>query len=103
MATALARGEAAKVEWVDAEDVVPARTLAATWGLAPQALGPAADGSEVFAVVIKRQRFFPDCPPDHDLRSAFEAQRTAARERGRRQIPAAAVCRCPNLKDGSWS
>jgi hypothetical protein len=56
---ALGRGEAAKVEWVRSGEVVPARTLADTWGLTPQALGPAAERGEVFAVVVKRQRYFP--------------------------------------------
>ena len=33
--------------------------MADVWGLTPQALGPAADRGEVFAVVVKRQRYFP--------------------------------------------
>lgn len=56
---ALARGEAARVEWVRTGEVVPAKTLADKWGLTPQALGPAADRGEVFAVVVKRQRYYP--------------------------------------------
>lgn len=59
LAAAVARGEAAKVEWVRAGEVVPAKILADKWGLTPQALGPAADRGEVFAVVVKRQRFYP--------------------------------------------
>jgi hypothetical protein len=59
LAAAVARGEAARVEWVSSGEVVPARTLADKWGLTPQALGPAADRGEVFAVVVKRQRFYP--------------------------------------------
>lgn len=47
------------MEWVKSGEVVPARTLADVWGLTPQALGPAADRGEVFAVVIKRQRYYP--------------------------------------------
>lgn len=56
---AISRGEAAKVEWVSAGEVIPAKALAAKWGLTPQALGPASDRGEVFAVVIKRRRFYP--------------------------------------------
>ena len=56
---ALARGEAARVEWVRSGEVVSARVLADRWGLTPQALGPAAERGEVFAVVLKRQRYFP--------------------------------------------
>lgn len=59
LAAAVARGEAAKVEWVSSGEVVPAKTLAEVWGLTPQALGPAAERGEVFAVVVKRQRYFP--------------------------------------------
>lgn len=56
---AVARGEAAKVEWVNSGEVVSAKTLADVWGLTPQALGPAADRGEVFAIVVKRQRYYP--------------------------------------------
>jgi hypothetical protein len=59
LAAAVARGEAAKVEWVNSGEVVPARTLADLWGLTPQALGPAAERGEVFAIVVKRQRYYP--------------------------------------------
>jgi hypothetical protein len=59
LAAALVRGEAARVEWVQSGEVVPARTLAQKWGLTPQALGPAADRGEIFAVVVKNQRFYP--------------------------------------------
>ena len=34
---ALARGEAAKVQWVQSGEVVPAKVLAEKWGLTPQA------------------------------------------------------------------
>lgn len=53
------RGEAARLAWVAAGEVVPARALAQRWGLTPQALGPAAQRGEVFAVVVKRQRYYP--------------------------------------------
>lgn len=56
---AVARGEAAKLAWVHSGEVVPAKTLADRWGLTPQALGPAARRGEVFAVVVKRQRYYP--------------------------------------------
>ena len=59
LAAAVARGEAAKVQWVDSGEVVPAKALADKWGLTPQALGPAAHRGEVFAVVVQRQRFYP--------------------------------------------
>lgn len=58
-AAAVARGEAARVEWVNSGEVIPAKTLADKWGLTPQALGPAAERGEVFAVVVKRQRYYP--------------------------------------------
>ena len=56
---ALARGEAARLAWVQDGEVVPAKVLAQHWGLTPQALGPAAERGEVFALVVKRQRYFP--------------------------------------------
>lgn len=59
LAGALARGEAARVEWVRAGEVVPAKELAASWGLTPQALGPAAKRGELFAVTVKNQRYYP--------------------------------------------
>lgn len=59
LAAAAARGEAAKVEWVTSGEVIPAKTLAGVWGLTPKALRLAADLGEVFAVVVKRQRYFP--------------------------------------------
>jgi hypothetical protein len=59
LAAAVARGEAARVEWVKSGELVPAKTLAELWGLTPQALGPAAERGEVFALVVKRQRFYP--------------------------------------------
>lgn len=59
LAAAVARGEAAKVEWVNSGEVVPAKKLASQWGLTPQALGPATKRGEIFAIVVKRERFYP--------------------------------------------
>ena len=59
LAAAVARGEAAKLDWVSSGEVIPAKTLAYQLGLTPQALGPAAERGEVFALVVKRQRYFP--------------------------------------------
>ncbi|MDE2466903.1 MAG: hypothetical protein KGO02_24785 [Alphaproteobacteria bacterium] len=59
LAGATLRGEAVKWQWVASGELVPARLLAESWGLTPQALGPAARRGEVFALVIKRQRFYP--------------------------------------------
>lgn len=59
LAAAVSRGEASKLEWVTSGEVVSARRLADAWGLTPQALGPAAERGEVFAIVVKRQRYFP--------------------------------------------
>lgn len=59
LADAVARGEAAKVRWIASGEVISATTLAAAWGLTPQALGPAAKRGEVFAMVIRRARYYP--------------------------------------------
>jgi len=59
LATAAARGEAARVEWVRSGEVVSAKVLADKWGLTPQALGPAAERTEVFSIVVKRRRYYP--------------------------------------------
>jgi hypothetical protein len=53
------RGEAARLAWVVEGEVVPAAELADAWGLTPQALGPAGKRGELFAVVVKRQRYYP--------------------------------------------
>lgn len=58
-AGALVRGEAARVNWVRTGEVVAAQILAAHWDLTPQALGPAARRGDVFAIVVKRQRYYP--------------------------------------------
>ena len=58
-AKARLHGEAAKVDWMRSGEVVSAKVLADRWGLTPQALGPAAERGEVFAVVVKRHRYYP--------------------------------------------
>lgn len=59
LAGAVARGEAAKAEWIRTGDLVPAKQLADAWGLTPRALGPAERRGELFAVTLKRLRFYP--------------------------------------------
>ncbi len=59
LAGALARGEAAKVQWVKEGLVVPGEQLARAWGLTRQALRPAAGRGEVFAVKIGNRLFYP--------------------------------------------
>lgn len=59
LAGALARGEAAKVQWVKEGLVVPGEQLARAWGLTRQALRPAASRGEVFAVKIGNRLFYP--------------------------------------------
>ncbi|MFN6997222.1 MAG: hypothetical protein ACK4PH_23755 [Aquincola tertiaricarbonis] len=56
---AVKRGEAAKVQWVETGELVPAKGLAEAWGLTPQALGPAAKRGELFEVTVKAQRYYP--------------------------------------------
>ena len=51
-AGAAARGEAARVQWVKDGLVVPGEQLAQAWGLTRQALAPAAERGEVFAVKV---------------------------------------------------
>ena len=56
---ATARGEAARVQWVKEGLVVPGEQLAQAWGLTRQALAPAADRGEVFAVKIGNRLYYP--------------------------------------------
>jgi len=56
---ATARGEAARVQWVKAGLVVPGEQLAQAWGLTRQALAPAADRGEVFAVKVGNRLYYP--------------------------------------------
>ncbi len=59
LAGAIARGEAARVQWVKDGLVVPGEQLAQAWGLTRQALAPAADRGEVFAVKIGNRLYYP--------------------------------------------
>ena len=59
LAGATARGEAARVQWVKAGLVVPGEQLAQAWGLTRQALAPAADRGEVFAVKVGNRLYYP--------------------------------------------
>ncbi len=58
-AGALARGEQAKLDWIRHGELISAHTLAHSWGLSPQALGPAAKRQELFAITHKRCRYYP--------------------------------------------
>jgi len=58
-AGAAARGEAARVRWVKDGLVVPGEQLAHAWGLTRQALAPAAERSEVFAVKVGNRLYYP--------------------------------------------
>jgi hypothetical protein len=59
LAGATARGEAARVQWVKLGLVVPGEQLAQAWGLTRQALAPAADRGEVFAVKVGNRLYYP--------------------------------------------
>lgn len=59
LAGATARGEAARVQWIKDGVVVPGAQLAQAWGLTRQALAPAADRGEVFAVKIGNRLYYP--------------------------------------------
>jgi hypothetical protein len=59
LAGAIARGEAARVRWVKDGLVVPGEQLAQAWGLTRQALAPAADRGEVFAVKVGNRLYYP--------------------------------------------
>jgi hypothetical protein len=56
---ATARGEAARVRWVKDGLVVPGEQLAGAWGLTRQALAPAAERGEVFAVKVGNRLYYP--------------------------------------------
>ena len=60
LAGATARGEAARVQWVKDGLVVPGEQLAQAWGLTRQALAPAADRGEVFAVKVGNRLYYPE-------------------------------------------
>jgi hypothetical protein len=59
LAGATARGEAARVQWVKDGLVVPGEQLAQAWGLTRQALAPAADRGEVFALKVGNRLYYP--------------------------------------------
>jgi hypothetical protein len=59
LAGATARGEAARVQWVKEGLVVPGEQLAQAWGLTRQALAPAADRGDIFAVKIGNRLYYP--------------------------------------------
>ena len=59
LAGATARGEAARVLWVKDGLVVPGEQLAQAWGLTRQALAPAAERGEVFAVKVGNRLYYP--------------------------------------------
>jgi hypothetical protein len=58
-AGAAACGEAARVRWVKDGLVVPGEQLAQAWGLTRQALAPAAERGEVFAVKVGNRLYYP--------------------------------------------
>ncbi len=59
LVSATARGEAARVQWVKDGLVVLGEQLAQAWGLTRQALAPAADRGEIFAVKIGNRLYYP--------------------------------------------
>ena len=59
LAGAAARGEAARVQWIRDGLVVPGEQLAQAWGLTRQALAPAAERGEIFAVKIGNRLYYP--------------------------------------------
>lgn len=56
---ALARGEAARLQWVRDGLVVPGEQLARAWGLTRQALAAAADRGEGFSVKVRNRLYYP--------------------------------------------
>ena len=59
LAGASARGEAARVKWVKDGLVVHGEQLAQAWGLTRQALAPAAERGEIFAVKVGNRLYYP--------------------------------------------
>ncbi|HEY8708703.1 MAG TPA: hypothetical protein VIM34_11985 [Burkholderiaceae bacterium] len=59
LAGAAARGEAARVQWVKDGLVVPGEQLAKSWGLTRQALAPASERGDVFAVKVGNRLYYP--------------------------------------------
>jgi hypothetical protein len=56
---ATARGEAARLQWVRDDLVVPGEQLARAWGLTRQALAAAADRGETFSVKVRNRLYYP--------------------------------------------
>ena len=59
LAGAAARGEAARVQWVKDGLVMPGDQLAQAWGLTRQALAPASERGDVFAVKVGNRLYYP--------------------------------------------
>lgn len=59
LAGAKVRGEAARVQWVKDGVVVPGEQLAQAWGLTRQALAPAAERGEIFALKVGNRLYYP--------------------------------------------
>lgn len=56
---AIARGRAAKIQWIETGEVVSAEELGLAWGLTPQALGLAAQLGHVFVLIIEDHPYYP--------------------------------------------
>jgi hypothetical protein len=59
LAGAIARGEAARVQWVKDGVVIPGERLAKAWGITRQALAPAAERGDLCAVKIGNRLYYP--------------------------------------------
>ena len=59
LAGAAVRGEAARVQWVKDGLVVHGEQLAQAWGLTRQALAPASQRGDVFAVKVGNRLYYP--------------------------------------------
>jgi hypothetical protein len=59
LAGASVRGEAARVQWIKNGLVVPGEQLARAWGLTRQALAPASERGDVFALKIGNRLYYP--------------------------------------------
>lgn len=69
LAGAVARGEAARVQWVKGGLIVPGEQLAQAWGLTRQALAPASERGELFAVKVGNRLYYPRSFLDLDRES----------------------------------
>ena len=59
LAGAAARGEAARVQWINDGLVVPGEQLAQAWGLTRQALAAASQRGDVFSVKVGNRLYYP--------------------------------------------